>query len=128
MDDAKYSVEDIASQAGIPMCLVNYYIHIGLIGDRESSSDDALPEGLELVNFEDFIQCAAGAGLTHEEKHCLLDLNERADARALRLASTKLTELIQQQRCIVKLQAHLEVWLFKYYLQTENTEASKFIK
>jgi len=121
MDTTKYSAEEIARQAGIPVCLVHYYAHIGLLGDQEQSLPTTFPRGLDLVNTEEFIQCAVDGGLTHEDMACLLELNERADSRALRLAIQKMAELIERQRSITQLQAHLETWLFEHCVKPEAT-------
>lgn len=112
MKTARYSAEEVARRAGIPVCLVDYYAHIGLLGVQEAPQ--TLPMGLELVDSDMFIQEAAVAGFNHEEMACLLELNEGADSRALRLAANKMAELMKRQRSITRLQAHLEAWLYEY--------------
>ncbi len=119
MDTGKYSAEEIARQAGVPVCLVHYYAHIGLLGELEKPLPTTFPNGLELVGTDAFIQCATAAGVTYEEMACLLELNERADGRGLRLAAQKLAELIERQRCITRLQTHLETRLFEHCAKPE---------
>lgn len=112
MTTAGYSAQELAKRVGLPVALVHYYAQLGLLDEKESSA--SLCNGIELVDSDTFIQCAAEAGLTHEEMACLLTLNERADQQALILAATKLLDMIKQHRCIIQLQSQLETWLFEY--------------
>lgn len=101
----------------MPVCLVRYYMHIGLLGHQEQPVSTVSPQGLELVDTEQFIHCATAAGLTHEDISCLLALNDCADIPALQLAKQTMLELIERQRAITELQGHLETWLFEHCIK-----------
>lgn len=124
MNTAKYSAEELARQAGIPVCLVRYYAQVGLLGEQGTLS--TLSRGLDLVDMNAFIQCATVVGFTYEEMACLLELNDGADSRALRLAAIKMTELTEQQRCITQLQMQLETWLFEHCAKSDS--ANPYLK
>ncbi|MAZ88851.1 MAG: hypothetical protein CL693_14540 [Cellvibrionaceae bacterium] len=121
MNTAKYSAEELARQAGIPVCLVRYYAQVGLLGEQDTLS--TLSRGLDLVDMDAFIQCATVVGFTYEEMACLLELNDGADSRALRLATIKMGELIEQQRCITQLQMQLESWLFEHCAKSDSVNS-----
>lgn len=74
MNTAKYSAEELARQASIPVCLVRYYAQVGLLGEQDTLS--TLSRGLDLVDMDAFIQCATVVGFTYEEMACLLELND----------------------------------------------------
>lgn len=120
MNTKKYSPDDIARQSGVPVCLVRYYMHIGVLGVQEQSLSNGSPQGLELVDTEQFIHCATAAGLSQEKIICLLSLNDCVDEPALQLAKQTMIELIERQRAIAEMQGHLEAWIFEHCVKTPN--------
>ncbi|WP_339673815.1 hypothetical protein [Dasania marina] len=83
MNTTKYSAEEFAIYNGVPVCLINYYAQIGLLGEQVMPQEGSLPKGLELVDYDEFIQCATKARLSDEEIQCLLQVSERAEAKTL---------------------------------------------
>ena len=51
---------------------------------------------------------------------CLLELDDGANSRVLRLAAKKMAELIEQQRSITQLQMQLEIWLFEHCAKSDT--------
>jgi hypothetical protein len=103
MNAIKYTAEDMAKLAEVPLCLVHYYAQIRLLGERPKQLEIPSAKGLELVDLDEFIQC---------------------ETKALHLACSKMTELIQQQRTISQLQEHLETWIFEYCFKTVNKNST----
>ena len=79
----------------MPVCLVHYYAQIGLLGEQDTLS--TLSRGFDLVDMDAFVQGATVVGFTYEEMTCLLELNDGANSRALRLAAKKWLSLLNSR-------------------------------
>ena len=96
MNTAKYSAEELARQAGIPVCLVRYYAQVGLLGEQDTLS--TLSRGVRLGRYGCVCPgCATVVGFTYEEMACLLELNDGANSRVLRLAAKKWLSLLNSR-------------------------------